>query len=88
MVQIRVMDDDGELAAEVVARLVRLLNSDESDLRAGSVNRAGHRGGGGRLFLDVMPDDWVPSGPARVRAERVDRAPARRPARRRALPPA
>ncbi|TYB71157.1 hypothetical protein FXF51_01605 [Nonomuraea sp. PA05] len=82
------MDDDGELAAEVVARLVRLLASEESDLRAGSVNRASHRGGGGRFFLDAMPDDWVPARPVRVRAERVDQAPSRRPSRaRRALPP-
>lgn len=87
MVQVRVMDDDGELAAEVAARLVRLLHSEASDLRAGSVNQARHRGGG-RFFLDVMPDDWAPSGPVRVRAERVDRALARRTARRRALPPA
>ncbi|GAA3559742.1 hypothetical protein GCM10022419_045440 [Nonomuraea rosea] len=55
MPQVRVMDDDADLAAEVVEQLVELIARADSGLRAGSITRLRHRGGGGRFVVDVEP---------------------------------
>lgn len=77
MTQVRVMDDDADLAREVLDRLLAAVERPGSGLRAGSVTQLRHRGGGGRFVVDLAPDD----GPLRAEAERVYPG-------RRALPPA
>ncbi|MEU4703314.1 hypothetical protein [Nonomuraea dietziae] len=83
MVQIRIMDDDGEHVREIMRRLVPLLEGSD-DFVLGTVKelRYSDDPDGARLTLDVRVQGWpVYERPARVRAERADRP------SRRSLPP-
>jgi hypothetical protein len=90
MPQVRIMGDNRANVERVVELLLGLI-ADSPDLFAGDPTDLGHRGGGARIVFDVSARPGEPGGRERVRAERVDTTPDRRPSRRRsprALPPA
>ncbi|MDF5759122.1 hypothetical protein [Spongiactinospora sp. TRM90649] len=82
MPQLRLMGDDPEHVEQVLAILLPLLTGDPR-LIVGDPARLRHRGGGGRIVIDVSAAHRTrPEGPIRVRAERVDDRPAPGPAAR------
>jgi len=88
MLQLRLMGDDPDHVDEVLQILLPLLRSCP-DLQVGDETRLRHRGGGGRVVVDVTAAARRTRGRVRVTAERVDAQPPRRGAAdgRRVLPP-
>ena len=76
MLQLRIMGDDPAHVDRVLEVLLRLM-ADSDELQVGEPVRLRHRGGGGRVVVDVSA---VRPGPIRVEAERVDDPPPGRQA--------